>query len=233
MSKLLDIGINEQLLEILSQFDMQLEQIEGYEGYNFVDGLFPGIGAQAFEMERLEDGSVVVQVDIHILLPKQNIIESFVGHASSIEEAVAECFEQFEVNLLHTLIMAFWKNARKVENGVGTDIWEINGHRWQAVISNYGYRGELPLSEVIEDTDMMYETIEAHIKSRPLESDVYAFRNVYTNLGNGEVVVESLVNNEPNLELEKAISELPWKPLESYYTVRNFILVMKLVPESA
>ncbi len=231
MSRLLDIGIEKKLLAMMGRLGMELEEVEGYEGYYFVDGLFPGIGIQAFEMERHE-ASVVVQVDVHILLPNQNIVESFVGHASSIDDAVAECLEQFEVNLLHALIMAFWKNAKKVENGVGTDIWEINGHRWQAVISNYGYRGELPLSEVIEDTDMMYETIEAHIKSLPLEKDVYAFRNVYTNVGDGRTVVESLVNNEPNSELEFKIANLPWKPLDSYYTVRNFILVMKLVPES-
>jgi len=230
MSKLLDININEQLLEILGQFDMKLEAVEGYEGYNFVDGLFPGIGAQAFEMERFES-SVVVQVDIHILLPNQNIVESFVGHAPSIEEAVAECFEQFEVNVLHTLIMAFWNNAKKVDNGVGTDIWEINGHRWQAVISNYGYRGTVPLGEVIEDTDMMYNAIESHIKSLPLDQDVYAFRNVYTNIGDGQTVTESLINNEPDLELESKISNLPWKVLDSYYSVRNFILVMRLAPE--
>ncbi len=231
MSKLLDIDINRQLLEILNQFDMKLEEVEGYDGYKFVDGLFPGIGAQAFEMERFEE-SVVIQVDIHLLLPNQNIVESFVGHASTIDEAVAECFEQFEVNVLHALIMAFWDKAKKVENGVGTDIWEINGHRWQAVISNYGYRGTLPLGEVIDDTDMMFETIESHIKSLPLERDIYAFRNVYTNIGDGKTVTESIINNEQNLELEEKISNLPWKTVDSYYSVRNFILVMKLAPEA-
>jgi hypothetical protein len=228
MSRLLDININEQLLEILSQFDMNLEEVEGYDGYNFVDGFFPGIGAQAFEMERFES-SVVVQVDIHILLPKQNIVESFVGHAPTIEEAVAECFEQFEVNILHTLIMAFWDKAKRVENGVGTDIWEINNHRWQAVVSNYGYRGSVPIKEVIEDTDMMYNAIESHIKSLPLDQDIYAVRNVYTNIGNKEAVIESLINNEQDLELEEKIANLPWKVLDSYYSVRNFILVMKLI----
>jgi len=44
MSKLLDIDIDKQLLEILYQFDMKLEKIEDYY---FVDGLFPGITALA------------------------------------------------------------------------------------------------------------------------------------------------------------------------------------------
>jgi len=231
MSKILDIGINEQLLEVLGQFDMQPQPIEGYDGYYFVDGLFPGIGAVAFEMERFED-TVVVQLDIHILLPNQNIIESFVGQAPSIEEAVAECFEQFEVNVLHTLIMAFWEKAKKIENGVGTEIWEINGHRWQGVVGNYGYRGQRPLDEVIEDTDMMYDTIVEHIHTLPLEKDIYAFRNVYTNLGDGRTVTESLINNEEDLILEEKISKLPWKTFDHYYSVRNFILVMKLTPEA-
>jgi len=227
MSKLLDVDINEQLLAILSQFDMQLEKIEDYY---FVDGLFPGIAGQAFEMERFED-SVVVQVDIHILLPEQTFVESFVSHAQSEEDAIDQCFEQFEVNVLHTLIMAFWDKAKRVENGIGTDVWEINGHKWQAVISNYGYRGDEPLDDVIDDSDSMYDEVEKAIKALPLEKDIYAIRSVYTNVGDGQSVTEALINNEEFPELESSISNLSWKRLDSYYTVRNFVILMKLAQE--
>jgi len=227
MSKLLNIDTNGQLLKILEQFDMRLEQ---YQDYLFVDGLYPGIAAQAFEMERVEE-SVVVQLDIHILLPKQHFVESFVALSSSIEKAVAETFEQFKVNLLHTLIMAFWGSAKHIENGVGTDIWNINGHRWQVVISNYGYQGEIPMDDVIDDTYRMYDEIEKAIKSLPLEKDIYAFRTVYTNIGDGRTVTEALINNEPFLKLEEAVSQLPWRYLGIYYSVRNFVLVMKLAED--
>ena len=228
MSKLLDVNIEEQLLEILGQFDMKLEKMEDYY---FVDNLFPGITAQAYEMERFED-SVVVQVDIHILLLKQSFTESFVGHASTVEEAIASAFEQFEINTLHALIMAFWDNAKKVENGVGTDTWEINGHKWQAVISNYGYRGDEPLDEIIDDSDSMYMEVEKAIKALPLDKDIYAVRSVYTNVGDGRRVTEALINNEEFLELENAISGLKWKHTEGYYSVRNLVLVMKLIEEA-
>ena len=225
MSKLLDININEQLIERLSQFDMKLEKIEDYY---FVDGRFPGITAQAYEMERFEDSSVVVQLDIHVLLPEQTFTESFVAHANTIEEGIASTFEQFEVNVLHALIMAFWDKAKKVENGVGTDIWEINGHRWQAVIGNYGYRGDEPLDEVIDDSDAMFLEVEKAVKALPLDKDIYAIRSVYTNVGDGRRVVEALINNEEFPELESAISKLKWKHSDGYYSVRNLLLVMKL-----
>ena len=228
MSKLLDINIDQQLLEVLGQFDLKLEQIDEYY---FVDGKFPGITAQAFEMDRFEE-SVVVQVDIHLLLPEQSFVESFVGHSSTVEEAVAEAFEQFEVNVLHALIMAFWDNGKRVENGVGTDIWEINGHRWQAVISNYGYRGQTPLDEVIDDSDEMFATTEKAIKEMSLDKDIYAFRTVYTNVGDGKTVSEALINNEPFVELEDKVMNLSWKTLDSYYAVRNLVLLMKLAPEA-
>ncbi len=228
MSKLLDINIDKQLLEVLGQFDLKLEQIDEYY---FVDGKFPGITAQAFEMDRFED-SVVVQLDIHILLPEQTFVESFVGHSGTVEEAIAEAFEQFEVNVLHTLIMAFWDAGKKVENGIGTDIWEINGHRWQAVISNYGYRGEFPFDEVIADTDEMFRETESAIKSLPLDKDIYAFRTVYTNVGDGKTVTEALINNEAFVELEDTVMNLSWKTIDSYYSVRNLVLLMKLAPEA-
>lgn len=228
MSKLLDINIEKQLLEVLGQFDLNLNKIDEYY---FVDDKFPGITAQAFEMERFED-SVVVQLDIHVLLPEQTFVESFVGHSRTIEEAVAETFEQFEVNVLHSLIKAFWDGAKQVENGIGTDIWEINGHRWQAVISNYGYRGELPLDEVIDDTDEMFATTEKAIKSLPLDKDIYAFRTVYTNVGDGKTVTEALINNEAFVALEDSVMNLSWKTIDSYYSVRNLVLLMKLAPEA-
>ena len=228
MSKLLDINIEKQLLEVLGQFDLKLEKIDEYY---FVNGQFPGITAQAFEMDRFEE-SVVVQLDVHVLLPEQSFIESFVGHSSTVEEAVAEALEQFEVNVLHTLIMAFWDNGKKVENCVGTDIWHINGHRWQGVISNYGYRGEFPLDEIISDTDEMFATTEKAIKSLSLDKDIYAFRTVYTNVGDGKTVSEALINNEPFVTLEDEVMNLSWKTIDSYYSVRNLVLLMKLAPEA-
>jgi len=222
MSKLLETDINRKLIEILGQFELTLKKVEDFY---FVGDNFPGITGQVFEMERYED-SVIIQVDVHILLPEQVIIESFIGHASTTEEAIAEALEQFEVNVLHLLIGAFWEDAKKIENGVGFEEWNINGHRWQVVVGNYGYKGNLPIEEVV--LDEMYESIQAEIKKLPLEKDIYAIRTVYTNVGNGKKVTEALLNNEPFLELENRVSQLAWKSTNEYYSVRNLILVMKL-----
>ena len=222
MSRLLETDINEQLLEILGQFNLQFNKIEDFY---FVDEKFPGITGQVFEMERYED-SVIIQVDIHVLLPNQTIIESFVGHASSVEEAMAEALEQFQVNVMHVLIEAFWEDAKHVENGVGLEQWEINGHRWQVVVGNYGYKGNLPIDEIV--LDELFDVIKSEIYSLPLEEDIYAVRSVYTNVGDGRKVTEALLNNEEFISLEDNISKLPWRDAEEYYSVRNFILVMKL-----
>ena len=222
MSRLLETDINEQLLEILGQFNLQFNKIEDFY---FVDEKFPGITGQVFEMERYED-SVIIQVDIHVLLPHQTIIESFVGHALSVEEAMAEALEQFQVNVMHVLIEAFWEDAKHVENGVGLEQWEINGHRWQVVVGNYGYKGNLPIDEIV--LDELFDVIKSEIHSLPLEEDIYAIRSVYTNVGDGRKVTEALLNNEEFISLEDKIAKLPWRDAEEYYSVRNFILVMKL-----
>ncbi len=222
MSKVLDTDINEQLLEIFGQFDLKFEKMEDFY---FSENRFPGITGQVFEMERYDDW-VVIQVDIHILFPNQTIIESFVGQATSVEEAMAEALEQFQVNVLHVLIGAFWEDAKKVENGIGFEQWEINGHRWQAVVGNYGYRGTADIDDVV--LDEFFDTIKDTIHAMPLEDDIYAIRSVYTNVGDEREVVEALLNNEEFPELEEAILNLPWKKMEEYYSVRNLILLMKL-----
>ena len=227
MSKLLDININDTLVAMLKKYEMSLEKVDDYY---FVDGMFPGIVAQAFEMEDFGE-SVVVQVDITMLFPKQHFVESFVAQARTIEEAVADALEQFEVNVLHTFIMAFWESAKKVENGVGTDIWEINGHRWQVVVSNYGYRGAEEFESVIDDIETLYDTIEEQIKAYPLREDIYAIRTVYTNTSLGEAVVEAYMNNQEFPELMEAVSNLGWREVDSFYSVRNLVILMKLRDE--
>ncbi len=227
MSKLLDIDVNQQLVDVLGQYNINLEQIEDYF---FADGLFPGITALAFEMEDFGE-SVVVQLDITMLFPDGSFVESFVAQEATHEEALAVAFQQFEVNVLHTFITAFWENGKKVENGVGTDVWEINGSRWQVVVSNFGYRGTEEFDDIIDDIDSMYDVIENNIKSLPLSENIYAIRTVYTNTSEGEKVPEAYINNEPFLELEEAVSKLGWKEINSFYTVRNLILLMKLQDE--
>lgn len=225
MSKLLETDINEQLLAILAQFDLSPKK---QEDFYFVDNKFPGITAQVFEMERFEK-SVLIQLDVHILLPDQLIVESFVGNAVSVEEAILEALEQFQVNVLHLLIAAFWEDGKKIDNGIGSEHWEINGEHWQAMVGNYGYQGNAPIDEVLPEE--LFETIAKEIKAQPLEKDIYAIRTVYTNVGDGRKVTETLMNNEPFESLENAVSSLPWKEKDEFYTVRNLILVMKLVQE--
>ncbi len=224
MSKLLDIDANEQLVALLENHDMEVGQTEEYF---FVDGLFPGIVAQAFEMEDFGE-SVVVQLDITLLFPNDRFVESFVAQATTVEDALANTFEQFETNVLHAFIMAFWGKAKKVENGVGTDVWEINGHKWEAVISNYGYRGYEDFDSIIPDIDTMYDAIKRSIEAYPLTNDIYAIRSVYTNASNNQRVIEGLINNEEFPELQEAISQLSWRRSDKFYAVRNLVLLMKL-----
>jgi hypothetical protein len=224
MSKLLDIDVNEFLVSLLEEHDMEVGQTEEYF---FVEGLFPGIVAQAFEMEDFGE-SVVVQVDITLLFPNDSFIESFVAQAATAEDAIVNAFEQFESTVLHTFIMAFWAKAKKVENGVGTDVWDINGQKWEAVISNYGYRGFEDFDSIIPEIDTMYDAIKSTIEAYPLTKDIYAIRSVYTNSLNGQQITEGLINNEEFPELEKAVSELAWSRSEKFYSVRNLVLLMKL-----
>lgn len=228
MSKLLDIDVNGFLVSVLEQYDMKVEKVEDFF---FVDGLFPGIVAQAFEMEDFGE-SVVVQLDITLLFPNDQFVESFVAQAVTAEDAVANAFEQFESTILHPFIMAFWDNAKKVENGVGTDVWNINGERWQVVISNYGYRGFEDFDSIIPDIDTMYDAIKTSIEGYPLTKDIYAVRSVYTNGSNDQQITEGLINNEEFPELQKAVSELKWSRAEEFYSVRNLILLMKLTNDA-
>ena len=224
MSKLLDIDVNKQLVELLEEHHLEAGQSEEYF---FVEGLFPGIVGQAFLMEDFGE-SVVVQLDITLLFPHDSFVESFVAQAATVEDAIANTFEQFETNVLHTFIMAFWAKAKKIENGVGTDVWDINGQKWEAVISNYGYRGYEEFDSIIPEIDTMYDAIKSSIEAYPLTKDIYAIRSVYTNGSNEEQVTEGLINNEEFPELQKAVSELEWSRSEKFYSVRNLVLLMKL-----
>ena len=224
MSQLLDIDVNKQLVELLEAHDLEMGQTEEYF---FAEGLFPGIVAQAFLMEDFGE-SVVVQLDVTLLFPNDKFVESFVAQAKTAEDAIANTFEQFEATVLHTFIMAFWAKAKKVENGVGTDVWDINGHKWEGIISNYGYRGYEDFDSIIPEIDTMYDAIKTAIEAYPLTADIYAVRSVYTNGTNDQQITEGLINNEEFPELQEAVSKLQWRRSEKFYSVRNLVLLMKL-----
>jgi hypothetical protein len=228
MSKVLDVNINERLVTLLEKYEMQVEQIEDYF---FVDGKYPGIVAQLFELEKFED-SVVIQLDITILLPEKSFVESFVSHALTQEEAIIDAIAQFELNVFHTFIVAFWKNAKKVEKGIGTDVWEINGEHWQVVVSNYGVRGVEEFSTILDELDNIFLTVQKNLKAEKLTESIYAIRTVYTNAVGRDNVVEAYINNEPYTQLQEDIALLNWKESENFYAVRNLVLLMKIKQEA-
>jgi len=228
MSKLLDVNINERLVALFKEYEMNLEKVEDYF---FVDGIYPGIVAQVFELEKFED-SIVVQLDLTMLFPEHSFVESFVSHALTQEEAIEDAIAQFKLNVFHTFIVAFWENARKEEKGIGTDIWDINGEHWQVIVSNYGCRGVDEFSTALDDLDDIFLTVEKNLKSEKLTESIYAVRTVYTNTAGPDNVVEAYINNQPYTKLQDEIADLPWKESKNFYAVRNLVLLMKLREDS-
>jgi len=222
MSQLVQTDINEQLVALLGGYDVTLVELEKFY---FANHYYPGIRGQVFELDHSK-GALVIQLDVQVLLPKTMIIESFIGMATTLEEALNDALEQFKVNTLPVFLEAFWADTKPSEQAVGTEEWEINGERWQVVIGNYGYRGELPIEAVVNDE--IFETIKKEVQSLPLTEDIYAIRTSFLNINANEQVVEVIINNEKVLEFEETMRQLSWKKFDGFYSVRNFLLLMKL-----
>lgn len=183
------------------------------------NGTLPAIRCIWYEYPDSEVG----RLDVHVLLEKDVILEeSFAGMGTGID-GLKDGFQNFSVNSLHVILAAFWDEIDPKQ--VVTEEWNIGSDTYTAYLGNFGTKGANGVHpSVPEET---FSCIESTIKESNLESEVTWIRNFYCNIGDGNIVYESLFNNNTWEEGIEALKGIHWPKSESYYSVRNFMILKK------
>jgi hypothetical protein len=199
---------------ILSHHGLHTEE---YNGWLLANGNFPAIRAQW--TPGLSNG----RLDIHLRLESGSTIEESFAGIGEGQTGIRNGLHNFMLNSLHVMLAGFWQIVDGDQ--VSIESWEIAGKKYTSYCGNFGTRASDGIAAEIPQGALA--AIEKAILNENLSSDTHWIRTFFANL-NGQFTIESLLDNEAWRNGEAAVSSLPWKACEGYYSVRQFILLRSI-----
>lgn len=150
------------------------------------------------------------------------MIECFAGIGHG-DEAILDGFQNFCANSFHVFAVAFWN--LKHDDQVEIQKWKMQGEDYIAYIGCIGSR-EIDLDTKPVLPENWFESYIRKIKSEQMLNSVSWFR-LFVADHKGHLTVEVLKNNDIWLEAQQGMAELDWIKSEAYYSIRNFIILVK------
>ncbi len=206
------VDLNKELSELLTAhkvtFNTQNDWLVPF-------GKLPAIRATWFPHE---DGRGVLDVEV-FLDDKRTIVESFAGFGTG-DDAISDALRSFSVNTLHVFLAAFW--GQHDEQQVTLENWELDGKNYQVYIGNLSSRAGADINPEVPQG--YFKQIEEIVRNESYDGKANWYRFFVANIDD-DCTVEVLKNNEELESGVNAIAAMPWKNLNGYYSVRNFMVL--------
>lgn len=187
------------------------------------DGL-PGFRASVHNLREAGENFFTLQLDIEVVVEADIlIVESCAGWGESPEAALVNGFSNFALYSLHVFLNGFCGQS---DEQVNVEEWEIDNQKWKVVAGNFVIRNFAEQS--IEAPESLFAEIELMLRQKGLEPGVHWLRVFYCNVGDGSVECECLLDNETWEEAQDRLQTLDWPKLESFYSVRNFLVMLPI-----
>lgn len=166
------------------------------------------------------------RLDVEVLLSNGNtLIENFAGLGEG-NHALMDAVQNFVLGSFHVLLASFYGKTDPEQ--VTTEQWSVEGTKWRVFVGNFSRRASH--GQDISVPQSAFTAIESAILGTPLSMECHWFRTFYCQIGEQQVF-EALINNEPWQQGERALKRIPWPKIEGYYSVRNFLVLVKVVPQ--
>ena len=162
-------------------------------------------------------------LQIEVFIEKGVLLEECFAGFPSDKGKLYDAFENFSQNSLHVMLSAFWEKHDNQQ--VEKEFWSIDNIDYAVYIGPFGNRGGDDTQPRIPEN--FFDHIEKAIKRMNMTDTYNWFRTFYSNLGNGEMVYEALMNNETWSEGLETLKAVYWEPSDQYYSTRNFIIAIK------
>ena len=202
---------NQDLQLILAHHGLQTEE---YNGWLLANGNFPAICAQ------WTPGPSNGRLDIHLRLESGSTIEESFAGIGHGQTGVRNGLQNFMQNSLHVILAGFWQIVD--HDQVTIESWKIAGKSYTSYCGNFGTRASNGVAAQIPQG--AFAAIEKAILNEKLGSDTHWIRTFVANL-DGQFTIESLLDNNAWDSGKAAVSSLPWKACEGYYSARQFLLL--------
>jgi Family of unknown function (DUF6348) len=166
------------------------------------------------------------RLDIQVLVkPGLTIEESFAG-IGPLDESFGSAMQNFSTGSLHVLLSALWDHDDLAQ--VNIEQWDIAGQPFTAVVGHLGMRGTDEV-DAPEPPAGLFNALHQAICREALTPEFHWFRFYFGNV-KGDLLFESLRDNEPWPAGIDALKSLAWPPTDAFYGARLFLVLKPATP---
>src|SRR5581483_751112 len=172
-------------------------------------------------------GAVVARLDVQVGLPDGRLlVESHGAPGKDVDQAGVQCLAKFLMGSLHPILGAFFGHREHQE----LDEWSIRGAAFEAFLGPVvaqSVEKEPPSPAMIAPVLKELTGTRQGVSRRPHWIRIFFARS------GDETTFEALWDNEPWPEMVEAMKKLEWPKLDSYYSMRQFLVLSPVTPEPA
>ena len=205
---------------------------------NFLKGMYEKHGAKASLVDDwvvVEDGrlrtraahfnhrqypqGLVLQTDVISALPSgENIVESFAGTGTNLDDALKDACANYQDSVFHVLDSAI---LGKKSDQVEIEDLEIGGIPRRVTYGGVRIRGELPEGSWPAISD----ALQSQLKNSKLPRGLHWVRYFYAHLPKGSPEIEVLLDNNEWSEQKSNAASCPWPAADKFYSARLFLII--------
>lgn len=169
----------------------------------------------------------IIQLDVRLEIGLgREIIESVAGMGMDLNIAVADAWKNFLDNSFHTLLAAFFTN--EFDDQVSRYKWEIDGHKYDVVISRIGIRGNH--TESLPCTWL--EEFKTLIKKQELTNETHWIRLYYAQSENEPISTEIILDNNLWKAVVPSVNSLSFPTSKDFFSLRIFMVLRDVLDVS-
>ena len=150
------------------------------------------------------------------------LVESFAGFGRTVEEALADSWQNFISNSFHVILAAFFTDAH--DDQISREIWTIDDEERTVILGNIGGRRSAKLTEKLPLD--WFAAFEEKIKERPLGPGSHWIRLFYGQMDDKTLACEVLLDNETWTGVQEEMTNFDWPQRKEFYSVRLFLIVL-------
>ncbi|CAA6802351.1 MAG: Unknown protein [uncultured Sulfurovum sp.] len=147
------------------------------------------------------------------------LFESFSDFGKNENEALAKNIENFSRSSLPVFLDAFNDTEVYTEK----ERWQVNSLSWDVFIGDYNIKSSKGKS--VEVPTNLFDEIEEIIAKEALTDEFYFVRFFYAQHNNKTAAIEFMINNVNIETAEDRLINLDWMRLESFYSLRSFLIL--------
>ena len=220
---MLEINLNPQFAELLKHHGISVDIDDEFINTDLPDN----VKFKARTVYEEVNGYISSRLDVMTLTDQgEQILECCGDYGTTIEEAVANNFQNFSGSTLHPLLAALGCVAPHTYDQVTMEEWEINGKIWKVYIGNLTPKILADKKNTFLPPSEFFHSFERGIKAQQLVNRIHWFRGYYSQLDNEITTREFLMDNELVADADTIFKDLPILPNVKFYSCRNFIVLI-------